>query len=200
MERFPLLENCNPDDPEEALAWAVVSLPFTEKQAMTPGPDQIRLISKRLVELGLVHGPSLAKLANADGMIHVSQLPDQKLEMQLGAGQRHTLNSSFAWVPVGQANNQIPTVPDVRQLPMETQTAIGEQLRETGAVKDPPRDTTHDAYETRAELFDPRQHTLREIREYLADKPEIEISRVMRLEMMRRPKVRRAVLNLYPGY
>lgn len=49
---FPLRENCNPDNPEEAFLWMLVALPYQTGAQLVMPVEYLQLISKRLWDCG----------------------------------------------------------------------------------------------------------------------------------------------------
>lgn len=195
-DRIPTLENCDPNDPEQVLQWIAVQLPFAGQQEYTPGPDQRAAWSKRWDSLAIVYAPSLAKLADENGNIHVSQLPQPKLKLRAPyRGQQHYLNGAMQWVDIDEPEVSPVALPDMAEYTRHEQEFIAEQLRYHGVVKsdEPKMDTA--VVVDGSDLFNPADHTVSAVNGYLmAPIPMSEKRRVIALEMSSK-KPRQGILN-----
>ena len=50
--KFPLRENCDPDNPEEAFLWMLVALPYQQGAQLVMPIAYLKMISKRLWDCG----------------------------------------------------------------------------------------------------------------------------------------------------
>ncbi|MDG3012139.1 DUF2744 domain-containing protein [Rhodococcus sp. D2-41] len=198
-ERLPTLETCDQDDPRQCFQWALVALPFGGAgQGFTMHPDTRELWSQRLVDLAFVHAPTIAQLADENGMIHVSQLPEPKLKFRAPyRGQQHTLNGSAAWVPVDDDDPSPVSIPNMDDYTPHEQEVVAEQLRYTGVVKDKPPVADVAAVAGARELFQPGDHSPSTVNGYLMAAGEQERRRVLAVEMT--GKHRDQILRRWPA-
>lgn len=195
-DRIPTLENCDPNDPEQVLQWIAVQLPFAGKQEYTPSPEQRAAWSKRWDSLAIVYAPSLAKLADENGNIHVSQLPQPKLKLRVPyRGQQHYLNGAMQWVDIDEPEVSPVQLPDMAEYTPHERAFMVEDLRYHGAVKsDEPKMDTAVVVDA-SDLFNPADHTVSAVNGYLmAPIPMSEKRRVIALEMSSK-KPRQGILN-----
>lgn len=193
MSRIPTIETCDQSNPEEALQWVFPAWPMLGDNGVTPSPELRGKGSRRLVELGLVHGPSLAKLADENGMIHVSQLPVQTLKLRgPHRGQQHWLNGAVEWVDVSEPDLEPVVVPDMEQYTVHEQAVAAEQMHHSGVLK---REESRivGARVIDADSFDPKQHPPNVVIGYLMAADDFERHRVLALEMQ--GKQRKSILN-----
>ncbi|WP_277835248.1 phage gene 29 protein family protein [Speluncibacter jeojiensis] len=198
-QRLPTLDTCDPDDPRDAFQWALVALPFGPGQGMTMHHDTRGDWSKHFHDLAFVHGPSLAKLADENGMIHVSQLPEQKIKYRAPwRGQQHALNASGSWVPINDDDPEPPPIPNMAEYTAHEQEVVAEQLRYTGVVKDKPPavDLAKVAMPPR-DQFNPTDHSPSTVNGYLMAAGEQERRRVLAVEMT--GKHRDQILRKWPA-
>ncbi|MFD6517295.1 DUF2744 domain-containing protein [Rhodococcus sp. NPDC060176] len=195
-DRIPTLENCDQSDPEQVLQWIAVQLPFAGKQEYTPGPDQRAAWSKRWDSLAIVYAPSLVKLADENGNIHVSQLPQPKLKLRVPhRGQQHYLNGAMQWVDIDEPELDPVALPDMGEYTRHEQEFVAEQLRYHGVVKDAAAESDSAEVVDSSELFDPADHTVSGVNGYLlAPIPLSEKRRVIAAEMASK-KPRQGILN-----
>lgn len=83
---FPLRENCDPTDPEEAFLWMFAALPGVKGAPLIMPIDYYRLVSRRLWELGCrpVEEPTLEYVRPT-------------------GNEPNWMTSAGSWVPAGQA-------------------------------------------------------------------------------------------------
>lgn len=144
---IPHQSECNMDDPRQHVIWALHHLPNVGGVAQVTHPSILADWSEHLVKCGFVHGPSLAKLANEDGYIHVDQLPKQEIKhLRSVRGPRHHMNAAAPWVPIDEKEPEPMRIPDVRRLTDQENEAMVAQLRAAGFIKDvvPQRDTAEE--------------------------------------------------------
>jgi Protein of unknown function (DUF2744) len=141
---LPNQAESNMNNPEEHVAWALRSLPTIAGTGSVTNPMFLKAWSKHLVECGFAHRDYLASLADENGYIHVSQLPEQRIKYQDPIrGQYHHYNNASRWVPMDAPDPKPSVIPDVRKYTIQEQNAIKHMLIETGVVKEPTpqRDT-----------------------------------------------------------
>ncbi|PXX52631.1 uncharacterized protein DUF2744 [Nocardia tenerifensis] len=116
---IPSLDQCNPDDPNEAFVWALVGLPGPQNSPLLVHPDVLRQWSKHLWDLGFRHYPD-----------------EQTKEYHPPArGLTHWLNGSGQWAEKGAPRPAESSAPDVSELTPDERAHLVEQLRESGELK-----------------------------------------------------------------
>lgn len=191
--RIPTPETCDQSDPASALQWVFNAWPMLGDHGVTPSPELRSKGSKRLVELGLVHGPTLAKLADENGMIHVSQLPVQTIKLRAPhRGQQHWLNGATEWVDMDEPDLPPVVVPDMAQHTVHEQAVAAEQMYHSGVLK---REELHieGARVIDGDSFDPKEHASNIVIGYLMAADDFERHRVLALEMQ--GKKRKSILD-----
>lgn len=191
MQRFPTLEDCDQDDPRDAHRWvAAGGIPFHGSTPLLLQPDVLPDFSEQLSDCGLVHAPSLARFADENGYIHVSQLPKQKKRPTPAfRGQQHMLNPASALVDV-DADDPYAVIPDPAQFTRHEQEVLKERLKLTGVITEPEPEIKG------AKImpdFNPSDHTPSVVHGYLLAADDDERRRVLALEM--RGKQRDKILN-----
>lgn len=163
--RLALQSNCNQDDPREANQWLFVDLPFGHNQPYTPDHRMLPDWSERVTDAGYVHIDNLKKLAGDGGLIHIDQLPEQKIRYRPPyRGQQHTLNHG-SWVAMDSEDPAPFTVPDPALHTVHEQEAMAERLYHTGVLKR-HEDKPETASVGRAP-FNPSDHTPSSVNTYL---------------------------------
>jgi len=200
-QKIPTWENVNPDDPAEALQPALVALPFVGDQTFTPQDDILQKWSKRFTDVGLVYGPHLAKLADENGNIHVSQLPQPSIKLRAARrGPQHTLNGLSDWVPVDTPDDEPVVIPDVGLYTRAEQEVIAEQLRYHNVIQDEELPRSN-ARTYSLSQFDPSAASPSEVNGYLKGVQSQgnvgEMRRVIAAEMT--GKKRDQILRKWPG-
>lgn len=96
---IPSQQEADPHNPEEHVVWALRNMPTFAGIGAVTHPGFLRQWSKHLWECGFRHRDYLEGLADENGNIHVSQLPEQTIELQ-GAfrGPSHIYNNAARWV------------------------------------------------------------------------------------------------------
>jgi hypothetical protein len=178
-----------------------VQWPFLNGQGYTPGPDAMEEWSERVDECGYVHGPSLAALADENGMIHVDQIPKQQIKLlPPHRGQQHYLNGTSAWVGIDEPDNAPVVIPDPAEFAVHEQAIMVERLHYTGAIKDPEPEGPPVARELRPQ-FDPTGRTPSAVNAYIEACETMgntaEMARVVAAEMM--GAHRQQILKKWPG-
>lgn len=201
-ERLPTYDTCaGSDDPRVRHQWVFAQWPFLNGQGYTPSPDGLELWSERLDQLGYVHAPTLAKLADERGMIHVSQLPAQQIKFVAPyRGQQHYLNGAATWVPMDAEEIEPVVIPDPLEFTVHEQAVMQERMRYGGTLRDPEPVEDGAAREFRPQ-FDPTDRSPSAVNAYLEACDmmgnDAEIRRVVAAEMM--GKHRQQILTRWPG-
>ncbi|MGW5267269.1 phage gene 29 protein family protein [Rhodococcus sp. NPDC003994] len=200
--RLPSQDNVDQDDPEERHAWAFVALPgFGETPFMTP-VQLLRPWSKHFDELGYVHGPTLAALADENGYIHVDQLPDQTKKLQMPVRGPHTVfNGLVDWVPMDTPEPEPLRIQDPAAMTVFEKEAQLERYRYLGDL--PEREPARDLAGVPepgpvGPPFDPTAHTPAVVHYHMSISSPAEQRRVIAAEMSS-AKPRSAILNKYRG-
>ncbi len=193
--RLPMQSNCNQDDPREANQWLFVDLQFGPNQPYTPDQRMLPDWSERVSDAGFVHVDNVRKLADANGMVHVDQLPKQKLRYRPPyRGQQHTLNHGV-WVPMDEKDPEPFAVPDPAEFTSHEQEAMAERLYHTGVLK--REDPKPEGAQAVRAPFNPADHTPSSVNtylEYCADDHErrrviaAEMTGKKRQQVLRNPK------------
>jgi hypothetical protein len=136
---IPTQEEANHNDPEQHLVWALRNMPTIAGSGMITHPGFLRAWSKHLWEAGFRHTDWIAGLADENGNIHVSKLPEQRIQFQKAMrGPRNIFNNAATWVPVGTPAPKLIQLPDIRQLTPEENEAMLAQYRAAGMIGDSP--------------------------------------------------------------
>lgn len=200
-ERLATLENTDQSDPALRHQWLFVQWPFLNGQGYTPAPDAAAEWSQRVDDCGYVHGPTLAALADENGMVHVSQIPKQKIKLLAPhRGQQHFLNGTATWVGIDEPDNPPVVIPDPAEFAVHEQAIMAERMYYTGVLKEPEVEPTGHARELRAQ-FDPTTRTPSAVNAYIEACETMgntaEMSRVVAAEMM--GAHRQQILKKWPG-
>jgi hypothetical protein len=124
---------------EEHLVFFLRNLPTYQGVGMVTHSGFLKVWAKELFLRGVFHRDYLLRLADEDGNINVSQLPQQVSEFQKSfRGPRHQYNPAARWVPKGTPAPQPMRLQDVSQLTREEQEAMAEQLRDLGVIPREP--------------------------------------------------------------
>jgi hypothetical protein len=136
---IPTQEEANHNDPEQHLVWALRNMPTIAGSGMITHPGFLRAWSKHLWDAGFRHTDWIAGLADEDGNIHVSKLPEQRIQFQKAMrGPRNIFNNAATWVAKGTPAPKLIQLPDIRQLTPEENEAILAQYRAAGMLGDSP--------------------------------------------------------------
>ena len=176
---FPTRENCDPNDPEEALLWMLMGLPGMRGAAMIMPVKVLRMWSKRLWDCGA--RPS----ADPTVFYHPPKAGD--INPTFAAGQ---------WKETPYVPTESPV--DVSKLSMAMKLELARQLREkvNADAPDVPRAVVGRLRDqTNLDVYDPGEHTIAEVREYLETQSEVERNRVIAVEIAGR--ARKALLRDY---
>lgn len=134
----PIQQNVDWSDPEQHVSWALRGLPLIAGTGGLTNPHILLRWSKHLVEAGFAHVDYLRTLADEDGNINVSQLPEQTIKFQQAfRGPRHHYNPAAQWVAMDTPDVETVVIPDPAQFTIQENQAIVARLEEIGAIKTP---------------------------------------------------------------
>jgi hypothetical protein len=127
-------------DPEQHFMWALRGLPMLAGSGLLTHSSFLRLWSKHLWESGCAHRDYLESLADEEGNIHVSQLPEQKIRFQEAfRGPHHQYNPAARWVRANEPDPEPVEVPNIRDMTIQEQYVMAAQLKAAGVeIPDPP--------------------------------------------------------------
>lgn len=132
---IPTQETADMNNPQEHFVWALRNMPAFAGAGMVTHPGFLRSWSEHLWNCGFVHRDYLEKLADENGMIHVSKLPKQVLKFQPAMrGPRHGYNNAARWVSVDTPEPEPIHLPDIRQLTIQENEAMLAQYRDAGML------------------------------------------------------------------
>ena len=134
---IPTQETADMSNPQEHLTWALRSMPAFAGAGLVTHPGFLRAWSEHLFNAGFRHVEWLKRLADENGNIHVSKLPQQMIKFQEPVrGPRHGYNNASRWVPVGTAEPEPMRIPDIRELTIQENEAMLQQYRDAGLITD----------------------------------------------------------------
>ncbi|BCP02531.1 phage gene 29 protein family protein [Mycobacterium intracellulare] len=138
---MPSQAECNPGDPEEHFLWALRNMPAFAGSGVITHSGFLRKWSKHLWEAGFAHRDYLASLADENGNIHVSKLPEQQIKFQEAfRGPQHQYNGAARWVRADEPEPEVTVIPDIRQMTQQENWALAYQLQAAGyKIPDPPQ-------------------------------------------------------------
>ncbi|MFG1796683.1 DUF2744 domain-containing protein [Nocardia sp. NPDC049149] len=192
--QFPIRDNCDPTDPEEAFLWMLVGLPGLKGAPLLLPVQHLRAVSRRLWDCG----------ARPVGEPVIKYRPPR-------AGDPHWLLSPGTWTDINDPDPE--DVFDVRQfvaeLPLRQRQQLAAALGLAGAVPDeaPPAPmlpvTQPVATEATASndplpQFDPTRRGVKAVLAYLRTVDPEERERVLAIEQ-HLGKARPAILTHYSG-
>lgn len=123
------------DNPEEHLSWALQAMPTFAGIGMVTNHGFLRQWSEHLVKAGVCHVDSLKRLADEDGNIHVSKLPQQQIKYQPPfRGPRHQYNNAARWVGKDTPDPEPIHLPDIKTLTIQENEAMLQQYRDAGML------------------------------------------------------------------
>jgi hypothetical protein len=125
--------------PDQHFVWALRNMPTFAGTGAVTHSGFLKQWSEHLVKVGAVHVDYLRTLADENGNIHVDQLPKQTIKFQEAhRGPHHTYNNAARWVAVDTPDPEPMRLQDVRQLTIQEQHVMAEQLRQTGVIRRDP--------------------------------------------------------------
>jgi Protein of unknown function (DUF2744) len=123
--------------PEEHFAWALRNMPTGGDSGAVVYPGFLRQWSEHLWRCGFAHRDYLEGLADADGNINVSQLPQQEIVYRKPyRGPNHHYNNAARWARADEPEPPPVRIPDIDQLTIQENMAMIEQYRARGWIKD----------------------------------------------------------------
>lgn len=127
------------ENPKQHFVWALKRLPMMHGVGQITHPTILEGWSEHLTKCGFAHRDYLASLADENGHIHVSQLPEQQIKYQpVIRGPRHEYNAADGWVDMDAPDSPLIRLPDVSQLTLQEQAVILEQFHALGLIPTPP--------------------------------------------------------------
>lgn len=134
---IPTQDTHDPLDPRQHAVWALRNLPMVAGVGAITHPGYLADWSEHLWKCGFAHRDYLAGLADEDGMIHVSQLPQQVIKFQQPfRGQRSNYNNAARWVEMDEADPEPVRIPNIKQLTDQENEAMIRQYRDAGMIPD----------------------------------------------------------------
>ena len=137
---IPTQEQADLDNPEEHFLWVLRNMPSAAGTGMVTHPSFLRTWSKHLVDAGCIHRDALIKLADENGNIHISQLPEQKIKFQQAMrGPSHIYNNAARWVGKDTPDPEPMHLQDIKTLTTQEQHVMAKQLIDEGIIRiNPP--------------------------------------------------------------
>lgn len=133
---IPSQESHDPSDPRQHAAWALRNLPMVAGVGAITHPEYLADWSEHLWKVGFRHVDALRALADENGNIHVSQLPEQTIKFQPAfRGQRHDANNAARWVGMDEEAPKPVVIPNIRQLTDQENKAMLQQYERDGWIK-----------------------------------------------------------------
>lgn len=131
-------DQANPNKPDEHVLWALRNLPSFAGVGMITHSGFLRKWSEHLWNCGFRHTDWIAGLADEDGNIHVSKLPEQSIRFQPAIrGPRHQYNAAGHWVSKHTKEPEPINLPDIRQLTIQEREALLTQFYDEGLIETP---------------------------------------------------------------
>ncbi|AQP30886.1 minor tail protein [Rhodococcus phage Takoda] len=132
----PDQSKCDMSNPREHFIWGLKNWPTVGGAPEITHRKILEDRSEHLSECGFVWGPYLATLADENGMIHVSQLPQQNRKYQPPfRGGDHEFNPG-KWVPMETPEQVRPRLAPVEKLTQDEVQSYLQQLHAAGYLKD----------------------------------------------------------------
>jgi hypothetical protein len=123
------------NNPQEHFAWALRNMPAFAGAGLVTHPGFLRQWSEHLWNCGFAHRDYLEGLADENGNIHVSKLPQQSIKFQEAVrGPRHGYNNAARWVGSDTPDPEPINLPDIRQLTVQENEAMLDQYRAAGLI------------------------------------------------------------------
>lgn len=132
---IPTQQEADFSNPEEHFLWALRNMPAFAGAGMVTHPGFLRQWSQHLWNCGFAHRDYLEGLADENGNIHVSRLPQQRLKFQPPVrGPRHGYNNAARWVSVDTPEPEPINLPDIRELTIQENQIMLDQYRHAGMI------------------------------------------------------------------
>jgi Protein of unknown function (DUF2744) len=123
--------------PDQHFTWALRNMPTGPDSGAIVYPGFLRQWSEHLWRCGFAHRDYLEGLADENGNIHVSQLPQQEIRYQKPfRGPHHHYNNAARWVAMDTPEPEPVRIPDIRELTIQENQAMLAQYRRDGWLKD----------------------------------------------------------------
>lgn len=201
MSGIPTQDACDLSKPEQALLWASMYIPTagTGRQPYVFPRMMAEDFSVHYTECGFFHVDYIRSLADADGVIRVEDLPEQKKKLvRPYRGQQHALNPLGWWAPMDTPEEPAVVIQDPVAMTSHEREAQVERLRymgyrinepvpgpETGHVVDPLDDPPG---------YDPESNSVTEVNAFLREcEDRTEYIRIVRAE--KRGRARQGILK-----
>lgn len=147
---IPTQEEVNWKDPKQHFSWALRNLPTFAGTGTVTHPGFLTTWSEHLWKCGFAHRDYLAGLADENGNIHVSKLPQQITRWQPAfRGPRSLYNNAARWVEGNTPSPEPMHIPNIRDLTQQENAAMLKQYEDAGMIPPPPpkRDTAQELNE-----------------------------------------------------
>ena len=136
---IPTQQDTDFTNPQEHFLWALRNMPAMVGAGMLTHPSFLRQWSEHLWNCGFAHRDYLEGLADENGMIHVSQLPQQTIKFQPAMrGPRHGYNNAARWVTANTPDPEPINLPDIRHLTIQENEMMLQQYRQAGMIPEAP--------------------------------------------------------------
>lgn len=199
MSGIPTQSTCDWNDPSQAMVWASMYIPVLGRSPMVFPRIIAEKLSEHYTACGYVHVDQVAALADENGYVHVSQLPEQKQKLvRPYRGQQHELNPMGRWASMDEIEPEPVVIQDPAAMTVHEREAQVERLRYLGyRVNEPEPETPKGHVEDPLDQppsFNPDEHTVTEVNAYLRDlEDKTEYARVVRAE--KRGQARQGILK-----
>lgn len=131
-------EDADLNNPEEHFAWALRNLPMVAGSGMMVFSGFLRKWSRHLWDCGFAHRDYLEALADEDGNIHVSRLPEQTIKFQEAfRGPHHQFNNAGRWVKGDEPTPAPMQIPNIEKLTTQEKYALLYQFQQAGMIPAP---------------------------------------------------------------
>ena len=136
---IPTQAEHNPNDPEQHVLWALRNLPTIAGVGAITHPAFLKQWSKHLWQAGFRHTDWIRALADEDGNIHVSKLPEQTIKFQPAfRGPGHNYNNAARWAKMDTPDPEPFKIPNIENMTDQEKYALLYQLDQQG-VRMPKR-------------------------------------------------------------
>lgn len=130
---IPTQAEHNPSEPEEHVVWALRNLPMIAGVGAITHPGFLKSWSKHLWQAGFRHVDWIRKLADENGNIHVSKLPEQTIKFQPAfRGPGHLYNNAARWVGTDVPDPEAFRVVNIDKMTDQENWALLYQLEQRG--------------------------------------------------------------------
>lgn len=130
---IPFQKDANDNDPDEHVIWALRNLPTIAGVGAITHPAFLKQWSRHLWNAGFRHTDWIRRLADADGNVHVSKLPEQTIKfMPAFRGPGHQYNNAARWVGSDVPEPEAFKVVNVESMTTQEKFALLYQLDAAG--------------------------------------------------------------------